>query len=102
MYVYTPSAFSIEWAVLCALYTLASCPSILHGGSLWGPFSLLLYVDLGLDCSVGEHQLVSSRCCTVALRSCHLMLLSVCFGDRVLEVWSYWNKGYVGICTKYG
>lgn len=29
--------------------SLASCPSILHGGSLWGPFSLLLYVNLGLD-----------------------------------------------------
>lgn len=101
MYVYTPSAFSTEWAVLCALYTLVSCPSIPHGGSLWGPFSLFLYVDLGLDCSVGEHQLVSSQYCTVALRSCYLMLLSVRFGNRVLEVWSYWKKGYVGICTEY-
>lgn len=90
-----PLPSQLSGSAVCTATSLASCPSILYGGSLWGPFSLLLYMDLELDpFSVGEHWLVSSQYYTVALCSCYLMLC--------LEVWSYWNKGYVGICTKYG
>lgn len=41
----------LNWvgSAVCTATSLASCPSILHGGSLWSPFSLLLYVDLELD-----------------------------------------------------